>query len=130
MSASTSIRALVIDDSRATRAIIKKILIANGFEVLEAGDGLDALDIISRIEGTPDVALVDWNMPRMNGLEFLGVARSREALSGMKILMVTTESEERQVRAALEAGADEYLMKPFTTEALQGKLALLGLATP
>jgi two-component system chemotaxis response regulator CheY len=130
MSASTSIRALVIDDSRATRAIIKKILIANGFEVLEAGDGLDALDIISRIEGTPDVALVDWNMPRMNGLEFLGVARSREALSGMKILMVTTESEERQVRAALDAGADEYLMKPFTTEALQGKLALLGLATP
>jgi two-component system chemotaxis response regulator CheY len=129
MSAPTSIRALVIDDSRATRAIIKKILVASGFEVLEAGDGLDALDIISRIEGTPDVALVDWNMPRMNGLEFLGVARSREALSSMKILMVTTESEERQVRAALDAGADEYLMKPFTTEALQGKLALLGLAT-
>ena len=128
MSAPTSIRALVIDDSRATRAIIKKILVANGFEVLEAGDGLDALDIISRIEGPPDVALVDWNMPRMNGLEFLGVARSREALSSMKILMVTTESEERQVRAALEAGADEYLMKPFTTDALQDKLALLGLS--
>jgi two-component system chemotaxis response regulator CheY len=64
----------------------------------------------------------------MNGLEFLGVARSREALSTMKILMVTTESEERQVRAALEAGADEYLMKPFTTEALQDKLTLLGLS--
>jgi two-component system chemotaxis response regulator CheY len=122
------IRALVIDDSRATRAIIKKILTANGFEVMEAGDGLEALDIISRIESPPDVALVDWNMPRMNGLEFLGVARSREALAAMKILMVTTESEERQVRAALDAGADEYLMKPFTTDALQDKLALLGLS--
>ena len=120
--------ALVIDDSRAVRFVVSRILRDLGYEVSEAVHGAEALAQI-QAGADPTVALVDWNMPRMNGLEFLGVARSREALSSMKILMVTTESEERQVRAALDAGADEYLMKPFTTEALQGKLALLGLAT-
>src|SRR6516225_8844884 len=106
-------RALVIDDSRAVRIIIGNILREAGISVLEAKDGLDALE---QIQNNPDIdlLLVDWNMPRMNGLEFIRAVRAQRAFAGTRILMVTSEAEGEQVNLALSAGANEYLMKPFS----------------
>jgi two-component system chemotaxis response regulator CheY len=117
-------RALVIDDSRAVRIIIAKMLREIGIEVLEAGDGLQALEQIKR---NPDVELllVDWNMPVMNGMEFIQAVRAQRAYDAMRILMVTSEAESAQVTRALAAGANEYLMKPFNKDVLVAKLGLL-----
>ncbi len=117
-------RALVIDDSRAVRLIIGQILREVGLEVLEAGHGGEGLEQLRR---NPDVelVLVDWNMPQMNGLDFVRHVRSQPAYAGVRILMVTTETESEQVARALAAGANEYLMKPFTKEVLVAKLNLL-----
>ena len=120
-------RALVIDDSKAMRMIIGRLLRTIGFEVSEACHGRDALDKLG--DGQPvDLALVDWNMPEMNGLEFVQAVRGSGNYSAMKLMMVTTESELARVQAAIEAGADEYVMKPFTPEALKDKLAMMGFA--
>lgn len=117
-------RALVVDDSRAVRLLIGKILKEVGMEVVEAGNGREALDQLRR---SPDVelALVDWNMPEMNGLEFIIAVRSQRTYNRLRILMVTTETESEQVTRALNAGANEYLMKPFTKDVLIAKLNLL-----
>jgi two-component system chemotaxis response regulator CheY len=117
-------RALVIDDSRAVRIIITRILREVGMEVVEAGHGVEGLEQLRR---NPDVdlVLVDWNMPEMNGLDFIRQVRSQRGYSGLRILMVTTETEAEQVTRALAAGANEYLMKPFTKEVLVAKLNLL-----
>ena len=117
-------RALVIDDSRAVRIIIGNILRELGMEVLEAKDGLEALEQIKR---NPDVELMllDWNMPQMNGLDFLREVRSQRAFDAVRILMVTSESQSDQVTLALNAGANEYLMKPFNKDVLVAKLNLL-----
>jgi two-component system chemotaxis response regulator CheY len=117
-------RALVIDDSRAVRIIIGKILREIGMEVLEAGHGVEGLEQMRR---NPDVelVLVDWNMPEMNGLDFIRHVRAQRAYAGVRIMMVTTETEGEQVTRALAAGANEYLMKPFTKEVLVAKLNLL-----
>lgn len=121
--------ALVIDDSRAIRAILGKQLKQLGYEVLEAEHGEQALERIASCgSALPVVALVDWNMPRMTGIEFVRAVRARADLSSLRLMMVTTETELAQVRAALEAGANEYLMKPFTAEALLAKLQVMGLA--
>lgn len=120
-------RALVIDDSRAMRTILARILESSGFEVTTACDGQDALDRLAELEQLPDVALVDWNMPVMDGLQFVSACRSDPRLRPMALMMVTTESEHGQVVRALAAGAHEYLLKPFTREALTDKLHLLGL---
>jgi two-component system chemotaxis response regulator CheY len=119
-------RALVVDDSRAMRMILGRTLRERGFEVLEAGDGQEALDVLAGTE-VPDVALVDWNMPVMNGLDFVLAVRRDATYSSMRLVMVTTESESSQVVRAIEAGAEEYLFKPFTPEAVVDKLAMLGL---
>ena len=121
-------RALVIDDSKAIRRIIGKILRDLGFEVFEAGDGKMALDKLKEI-GTPDLALVDWNLPEMTGYEFLCQIRSDSRYNDLCIMMVTTESEISQMAKALEAGANEYLMKPFTKEMIAEKLEILGLTS-
>jgi two-component system chemotaxis response regulator CheY len=119
-------RALVIDDSRTVRLIIGKVLTELGFEVIEAGDGREGLD---RLAGWPGVAvvLVDWNMPVMSGLEFIRAVRARREYDHVRLLMVTTETEQEQVLRALSAGADEYVMKPFTRDILVAKLGLLDL---
>jgi len=116
--------ALVIDDSRAVRIIIGNFLREFGMEVIEAGNGLEALEQLQR---NPDIqlALVDWNMPQMNGLDFIKALRAQRAYDGIRILMVTTETESEQVAKALNAGANEYLMKPFTKDILLAKLSLL-----
>ena len=118
--------ALVIDDSRTVRLIIGKILREAGIEVIEAADGLEALE---RMAEHPDLglALVDWNMPKMNGLDYVRAVRSQSDYDPVRILMVTSETEQEQVVRALEAGANEYLMKPFTKEVLIAKLSLLDI---
>jgi two-component system chemotaxis response regulator CheY len=117
-------RALVIDDSRAVRMIIGSILQELSMEVSEAANGLEALDQLQR---TPDIdlVLVDWNMPEMNGFDFLRAVRSQRAYDAVRILMVTSEAEGGQVTRALQAGANEYLMKPFNKDVLVAKLNLL-----
>ena len=119
-------KALVVDDSRTMRAIISKLLREAGFEVHEAKSGVEALVSLSTLESV-DLVLVDWNMPEMDGHEFLKRVRKEKKWAELRLMMVTTESELSQVTVALEAGADEYLMKPFDKEALLEKLILLGL---
>jgi two-component system, chemotaxis family, chemotaxis protein CheY len=116
-------RALVVDDSRAVRLFIRDILCELGIEAVEAGNGRDGLD---RLADTPiDLILVDWNMPVMDGLEFITAVRGRREYDPVRIMMVTTETESEQVTRAMAAGANEYLMKPFTKEVLIAKLTLL-----
>ena len=123
-------RALVIDDSRAMRRIVGTILKDFGYEVREAGDGRQALDALQEgsAEGwVPDLCCIDWNMPVMDGLQFVFAVRANPAYRQVTLMMVTTESETGQIVKALAAGAHEYLIKPFTADALRDKLALLGL---
>jgi len=119
-------KALIVDDSRAMRAIISKLLREVGFEVHEAKSGVEALVSLAKLKSV-DLVLVDWNMPEMDGHEFLKRVRKDPQWAELRLMMVTTESELSQVTVALEAGADEYLMKPFDKEALLEKLILLGL---
>ena len=119
-------RALVIDDSRTIRAIISRTLTELGIEVVQAGNGREGLE---RMRDEPEVALVlvDWNMPEMNGLEFIQAIRAQRIYDDVRIMMVTTETEQEQVIRALEAGANEYMMKPFTRDILVAKLSLMDL---
>lgn len=124
-------RALVIDDSRVMRNMLRRILEGYGFQVAEAVHGADGLQQLQALPA-PDVALVDWNMPEMTGIEFVEQVRGDDTYDSMAILMVTTETEAHQMDRALAAGANEYLMKPFSPEGLKEKLAMLGFyeATP
>ena len=119
-------KALVIDDSKAMRSILKNLLTGVGFEVTQAGHGRQALEGLKRV-GKFDIALVDWNMPEMDGLEFVEAVRADPTYNDMPLMMVTTETEMSRVVRALDAGANEYLMKPFTRELLLKKLDMLGL---
>ncbi len=119
-------RALVVDDSRAIRTILHRMLAELGLDVVEAAHGVEALSQIAA-SGRPDVALVDWNMPEMNGFDFICAVRANPDLSEMRLMMVTTETEMSQVARALQAGADEYVMKPFTRDTIREKLQLLGV---
>jgi two-component system chemotaxis response regulator CheY len=119
-------RAVIIDDSRAMRLIIGRTLQGIGFEVVEAANGREGLERLAETP-LPDVALVDWNMPELNGLDFVRAVRSDRAYDDVRLMMVTTETELAQMAAALQAGADEYVMKPFTREVLLEKLARLGM---
>jgi two-component system chemotaxis response regulator CheY len=118
--------ALIVDDSRATRRMIARMLSAIGIESSEAENGQDALDRLSSID-TPDVALVDWNMPVMDGLELIKTLRGDRAYDRMAVLMVTSETEPASIVRALAAGADEYTMKPFTADAIAEKLRMVGV---
>jgi len=121
------VRALVIDDSRAIRLILGQVMKKLGFEVVDAGDGQEALNKL-KSDGPFDIALVDWNMPVMNGYDFVVNTRKDSQYNDMRLMMVTTETEMAQVVKALEAGANEYVMKPFTKEMIAEKLTLLGLS--
>jgi len=120
------VRALVVDDSSAMRAVLRLLLKQCGFEVIEeARHGKDAITALIRT-GPLELALVDWNMPEMSGLELLQAIRSKHEFDEMKVMMVTTETDMEQVKKALGGGADEYLMKPFNKESVAEKLRLLG----
>jgi two-component system, chemotaxis family, chemotaxis protein CheY len=119
-------RALVIDDARTIRMIIAKILKEIGMEVLEAGNGKQGLEQMKLHPGI-ELILVDWNMPEMNGLDFIKAVRAQKVFDRVRILMVTSETETEQVTKALKAGANEYLMKPFSREILIAKLDLLSI---
>jgi two-component system chemotaxis response regulator CheY len=118
---------MVIDDSRAMRLILRRVITQLGFEVCEAANGKEALEYLNGAEELPTFALVDWNMPEMNGLDFVVAVRAEARLRSVTLMMVTTESEQSQIVRALAAGAHEYVIKPFTPEAIVEKLALLGL---
>ena len=120
-------RALVIDDSRAMRLILARIARQLGFDVVEAGNGQEALDRLEELDTVPELALIDWNMPEMNGLEFVVEVRKRPEWRNITLVMVTTESEHGQIVKALASGAHEYVIKPFTKDGMLDKLALLGL---
>jgi two-component system chemotaxis response regulator CheY len=120
-------KALVIDDSRAIRRILVKTLKELDIEVVEAGHGQEALDKLEAGEEV-DLIMVDWNMPEMNGYDFIVAVRAQEKFNEVPIMMVTTESEMSQMTRAIEAGATEYLMKPFTKEMIAEKLDLMGIS--
>lgn len=116
---------LVVDDSRVIRKVSRHALEALGFNVREACDGVEAL--ASCEAEMPDVILLDWNMPVMSGIDFIKQLRGRDS-EQPKVVFCTTENDVAHIRAAIEAGADEYVMKPFDRETLHIKLQLVGVA--
>jgi len=122
-------RALVVDDSTAIRSYLRKILTPYGFEVLEAKNGREGLQQLREQSGI-DLVLLDWNMPVMNGIDLLRLIRSEPNLSSVCVMMVTTENDLHEISQALEMGANEYVMKPFTPDIIADKLTLLGFPVP
>jgi two-component system chemotaxis response regulator CheY len=118
-------QALIVDDSTTMRMILKAYLQKMGFAVTEAVNGRDALVKLSAM-GRADVVLVDWNMPEMDGLDFVRAVRAEVSYAELPLMMVTTNSEREHVERALEAGANEYIMKPFTGAMIREKLEMLG----
>ena len=116
---------LIVDDSRAMRSLLRHILKDAGFVVIEASDGQEALECLQRCREI-DLVLVDWDMPGMDGYAFIHAVRAAPAYHEVRLMMVTAEAEIEQVSRALTAGADEYIMKPFTRDAVLEKLKLLG----
>lgn len=112
---------LLVDDSRAVRLAGKRIFESLGFGTLEAGDGQQALDVVAA-NPTIDAVLLDWNMPIMNGLDFLKALRSQPV-----VVMCTTENDIKHITDALTAGANEYVMKPFTEDIIREKLQETGV---
>jgi two-component system chemotaxis response regulator CheY len=121
--------ALVIDDSRVIRMVLARTLKELGFTPVEAVDGREAITVMERDGTGIDLVMVDWNMPKVNGLDFVKYVRARPQFDDVQLVMVTTETELDQMVRALEAGANEYVMKPFTAEAVQDKLRLLGVVS-
>jgi two-component system chemotaxis response regulator CheY len=120
------VRAIIVDDSRAIRSILRGMLSELGFEVHEAGDGNEGLQRLGEL-GRADLALVDWNMPVMNGLEFVRAVRSDPKLDEMRVMMVTTESDVSRMCEVITEGANEYVMKPFDRDVIRQKLELMGM---
>jgi two-component system chemotaxis response regulator CheY len=117
---------LIVDDSKVIRKVARHILETLDFSVDEAEDGRQALD---RCEASlPDVILLDWNMPVMSGMEFLRALRQADILVQPKVVFCTTENDIAHIRAAIDAGADEYVMKPFDRDTLKSKLQIVGVA--
>jgi len=118
--------ALVIDDARVVRTLLRSNLVDLGFDVIQAANGREALAALDTAPSTT-LALVDWNMPVMNGLEFVKAARADPRFAALTIIMVTSETEVDHIVSALDAGANDYIMKPFTSEMIAEKLLLLDL---
>ncbi len=121
-------KAIVVDDSRTTRLVLSKMLGEIDVEVSTAGDGREALEVLEK-EGAPDLMLIDWNMPVMNGYELVEAVRADSSYDSVRLMMVTTETGMENVMQALEAGANEYVMKPFTKDTILEKLAIMGLVS-
>jgi two-component system chemotaxis response regulator CheY len=119
-------RALVVDDSRTMRRILRSYVEKSGYTVDEAENGQEALEVLEQI-GAVELMLIDWNMPVMSGFELVQALRSNPAFNEMRLMLVTSETDMTRVIAALQAGANEYLMKPVTLELLNDKLRIMGL---
>lgn len=117
--------ALVIEDSGTIRLILTAYLKKLGFDVTVAINGRDGLEQLHGM-AKADVVLVDWNMPEMDGITFIRAVRADDEYAALPLMMVTTNSEMANVTEALAAGANEYLMKPFTGDMVREKLELLG----
>jgi len=111
-----------VDDSEATRKFIKGTVEVLGFEFLEAADGKEGLEILEKENGNVDLILLDWNMPVMDGMEMLEILKSNDLFKDIPVTMVTTEIERHKVIEAIDKGAKNYLMKPFSQEVLVGKI--------
>jgi two-component system chemotaxis response regulator CheY len=122
------VRALVVDDSMTMRMMLAHLLKARGFQVEEATDGAHAMQLMVR-GPVPDLVTLDWNMPVMGGGATLDAIRQNRAFDGVKILVISSETEQQRVADALSCGTDEYLMKPFSPEAFFEKVEMLGLNT-
>jgi two-component system chemotaxis response regulator CheY len=120
-----TVKALIVDDSLTMRAVLRRIVTPMGFEVVEAKNGREALEVFDQYP-VPDLALVDWHMPEMDGLELLKEIRSRSDLDQVMVVMVTAENELSQIDVAIKAGASEYVMKPISSEIVTEKLQMLG----
>jgi two-component system chemotaxis response regulator CheY len=121
-------KALVVDDSRVMRVLLSNVLKEVGFtDIAHAQHGREGFEYLS---GNPDtrLALVDWNMPEMTGIEMVEAVRKNDDLADVKLVMVTTEGESEQVAKAMTLGANEYVTKPFTKDIIAGKLKTLGFA--
>lgn len=116
---------LVVDDSKVIRKVARHIRESMEFSVEEAADGQEALTFCRA--NRPDVILLDWNMPVMNGIEFLRQLRSEPGGDAPKVVFCTVENRAEHILAALEAGADEYIMKPFDGDIIEAKFAEAGL---
>lgn len=116
---------LVVDDSKVIRKVARRILEELEFEISEAVDGQDALDQCQK--KVPDMVLLDWNMPVMNGFDFLKHLRSSDLSPRPVVVFCTTENNMTHIRAAIDAGADEYIMKPFDREIIEAKLLQVGM---
>ena len=121
--------ALVVDDSRASRSALHRILANVGFDVLEAEHGGRALTLM-HAEGAIELVLVDWHMPVMDGVALIQAIRKEQRWAMLPIVMVSAEVDQKQIARAVLAGADEYVMKPFDGAMLIGKLRLLGIDLP
>lgn len=116
---------LVVDDSRVVRKVARRILEDLSFQIHEAEDGREAIALCET--GMPDAVLLDWNMPVMNGIEFLEKLRSLDGGDQPKVVFCTTESDMDHIQRALMAGANEYIMKPFDSDIIESKFAQVGL---
>ncbi|MCX8502309.1 MAG: response regulator [Alphaproteobacteria bacterium] len=116
---------LIVDDSRVVRTVARKILEELKFQVYEAEDGVQALNICANT--MPDAVLLDWNMPQMNGIDFLRRLRQTSNGSKPKVIFCTTENDVDHIVEAMHLGADEYIMKPFDTEIIESKFNQVGL---
>ena len=122
-------RTLVVDDSRVIRTIVGRALQELGFQPRRPATARGRPGKTGA-RRTPAVVMIDWNMPEVNGLEMVKTVRANPAWADVKLIMITSENEIERVQTALEAGADEYIMKPFTKEMIQEKLMLLGVPCP
>ncbi len=120
-------RILSVDDSAIVRLLIKKAVEAMGYQCLEAADGQEALEVLAREYKEVLLILLDWNMPGMNGMEFLSIIKADKRYQGIPVMMVTTESEKASIVKAIQSGVNNYMLKPFTEETLRTKVrACLG----
>lgn len=116
---------LIVDDSKVIRMVARKILQELAFETVEAADGKEALDACKG--KMPEAVLLDWNMPIMSGIEFLREMRALPGGDAPVVVFCTTENDIEHIQEAIEAGANEYIMKPFDSEIIQAKFAQVGL---
>lgn len=119
-------RCLIVDDSRVVRKVAARIVSNMDFEVSEAGDGAEALEQCR--QNMPDAILLDWNMPVMNGLDFLRALRREPNGTAPKVVFCSTETDKEHIGEAIRSGANEFVMKPFDSDIIQSKFAEIGLS--